>query len=365
MLAETSSLSDRHNGQHAGGACGESRAPPVVISGVAVTIGPRGFLHPPQCRSSLEDRAVVTARRGASMPHMTHLARECSLLLVGFVVGATVASGQVAPYNPYADAQDAAPAIAADGTIHWGTFYKSAKLQQAYERLWNLGACRGSNKAITVPVAENKLVIDRLPEAEFKGIVRAVTGQTAGGMVAFDAPSSTAAAHAEPLVAQFHPAGVTRFQVVGQAAASVLAPGMVVRLRSEVDAKGRGVSPVSAFEIVSPPAGFVPDAVRADRVDTIVGSVVSIRKNAVTLRVDAGKLRRITLELDDHAVATIDAARLDLVAAGDSIEVKGRLWTGEGAMGAGTIFVSDVIVSKRPPVDAAAGQPGPRTVGAR
>jgi hypothetical protein len=79
-----------------------------------------------------------------------------------------VTSAQATPYNPYADANEALPPVAADGTIHWGTFYKSAQVQQAYERLWNLGACRGSNRAITVPVAENKLVIDRLPEAEFK-----------------------------------------------------------------------------------------------------------------------------------------------------------------------------------------------------
>jgi hypothetical protein len=192
-----------------------------------------------------------------------------------------------------------------------------------------------------------------------------VEGQTAGGMVAFDETSSAAGNQIEPLVAQFHPAGVTRFQVVGPAPVSILAAGMVVRLRAEVDAKGRTVTPVSTFEIVTPPTGFVPDAVRPGQVDTIVGTVVSIRKNAVLLRVDAGTVRRITLELDSHAVVTIDAARLDLVAAGDAIEVKGRLWTGEGAMGAGTIFVSDVIVSKRPPADPTAGQPGPRTVGAR
>ena len=99
--------------------------------------------------------------------------------------------------------------------------------------------------------------------------------------------------------------------------------------------------------------------------ETIVGTVVSIQKNLVGLRVDAGKLRRITLRLDSDAIATIDAARLDLVSTGDEIKVKGRLWTGEGAMGAGTIFVSDVVVSKRPPADAAATQPGSRTVGAR
>ncbi len=275
-----------------------------------------------------------------------------------------VASAQASPYNPYADAHEALPPVAADGTIHWGTFYKSAQVQKSYERLWNLGACRGSNRAITVPVAENKLVIDRLPEAEFKGIVRATAGQAAGGMIAFVEQADTASP-AEPLVAQFHPAGVTRFSVAGRAPASLLAVGMVVRLRAEVDQRGRGTEPVAAFEIVTPPADFRPDAVRPDRMDTIVGTVVSRRKDLLVLRVDAGSLRRLTLQLAPDAVATIDAARLDLVAPGDSIEAKGRLWAGDGSMAAGTVFVSDVIVSKRPGDDAVASGPEPRTVGVR
>jgi hypothetical protein len=140
---------------------------------------------------------------------------------------------------------------------------------------------------------------------------------------------------------------------------------MVIRLRAEVDGKGYVIRPVSSFEIVTPPAGFVPDAVRPDQLETIVGTVVSVHKNVVGLRVDAGKVRRIRLQLDPDAIATIDAARLDLVSTGDEIKVKGRLWTGEGAMGAGTIFVSDVVVSKRPLADTAVAQPGPQTVGAR
>lgn len=287
---------------------------------------------------------------------------RCSLLVLLAVVVPGVALGQVAAYNPYADAQDLVPPVAADGTIHWGTFYKSAQLQRTYERLWNLGACRGSNKAITVPVAENKLVVDLLPEKEFRGVVRGVAGQPAGGVVAFD-DEAAAAAH-DPLVAQFHPAGVTRFQVVGRASASLLAPGMVVRFRADVDDHGRVAKPVSEFEVVSPPADFVPDAVRPDREETVVGSIVSLRRNQMVVRVDVGRLRRLTLTVDDGAVVTVDAARLDVVSPGDAIEVKGRLWTGEGAIGAGTVFASDVIVSKRPPAEPAA-QPGPRTVGTR
>ena len=287
-----------------------------------------------------------------------------SFVFVAATAWVGVALAQATPYNPYADAHEALPPVAADGTIHWGTFYKSAQVQKSYERLWNLGACRGSNRAITVPVAENKLVIDRLPEAEFKGIVRATAGQAAGGMIAF-VEQADAASPAEPLVAQFHPAGVTRFSVAGRAPASLLAVGMVVRLRAEVDQRGRGTEPVAAFEIVTPPADFRPDAVRPDRVDTIVGTVVSLRKDLIVLRVDAGSLRRLTLQLAPDAVATIDAARLDLVAPGDSIEAKGRLWAGDGSMAAGTVFVSDVIVSKRSGDDAVASGPEPRTVGVR
>jgi hypothetical protein len=286
------------------------------------------------------------------------------LLLAATCATGTV-RGQVSPYNPYADAAEAPPPLAADGTIHWGTFYKSAALQKTYERLWNLGACRGSNRAITVPVAENKLVIDRLPEAEFKGVVRAAAGPIAGGMVAFAEGVDTAAS-AEPFVAQFHPAGVTRFAVRGSVPAAVLAPGMTVRLRAAVDTRGRSSEAVRAFEIVTPPRGFAPDAILPDRVNTIVGTVVGSKKDVLTLRVDAGRIRRLSLPLADDAVASIDAAAIELVSPGDAIEAKGRLWTGEGSMGSGTVFVSDVIVTKNPVAATPAEQaPGPKTVGVR
>ena len=93
---------------------------------------------------------------------------------------AAAASAQINAYNPYADSQEHLPPVAPDGTLRWGTFYKSAALQQAYERLWNLGACRGTNKAITVPVEMNKVAIDSLPEEDFRGIVVGSTGTLRG-----------------------------------------------------------------------------------------------------------------------------------------------------------------------------------------
>lgn len=260
---------------------------------------------------------------------------------------AAVAEAQA--YNPYSIAPELPPApLAADGTIQWGTFYKSAALQQAYERLWNLGACRGTNKAITKPVTDNKMVIDRLPEADFHGTVKGVVGSRAGGLLAYTEDDGTNPA-APVYVAQFHPAGVSALSVNGPGSAAAIVPGIVLRLRATVDAKGRGQAPVSAIEIVTPPTGFVPDAVEPGKLSTAVGRVVSFRGDTLVMHVDAGKVRRLTLTVADPVTVRVDAAQLELVAPGDSVRIVGRLWSGEGAMAAGTVFASEVSVSKRPP----------------
>ena len=268
------------------------------------------------------------------------------------------------PYNPYADGHDPLPPVSADGTLHWGPFYKSAAIQKAYERLWSLGACRGTNKAITIPVERNKLVIDNLPEESFTGRVRATAGSLAGGMVAFTEGASVDPS-APVMIAQLHPAGVTAVQVAGRTSSAAIKPGMSVRLRVQVDDKGRTIDPVRAIDIVTPPPGFQPDPVRPNTLDTVVGTVVQLRNNVLQLRVDAGKIRRLTLTLADEAeVMVVDAAQIELVAPGDEVEVTGRRWSGEGAMGAGTIFTSRIIINKAslPPVPA---QPGPDQVGVK
>lgn len=279
----------------------------------------------------------------------------CACVILAALPGA-MARAQVGPYNPYAAAEETPPPLAADGTIQWGVFYKSAKLQQAYERLWSLGACRGSNRAITVPVAENKLVIDRLPEADFHGTVQVATGDLAGGMVAFAGEGAN-----DTLVAQLHPAGVSRLSVRGPIPAAALTNGTVVRCRARVDAAGRGTEPIDALEIVVPPEGYRPDPVRPGTDETVVGVVQAIRRGAIVLRVDAGEIRRVTVALADNVAVTVDAPRLDLVSAGDRVEVRGRLWTGDGAMAGGTVFASDVIVTKA----SVPASPGAKTVGVR
>lgn len=285
------------------------------------------------------------------------------LVLAVLVCGAPAnAHAQAVPYNPYADSQPLPP-VAADGTIQWGMFYKSAALQKKYEQLWKLGACRGTNPDITVPVAENKLDVDKLPEEEFSGTVRSVSGGLAGGTVAF-VRGQGGRADEPPLVAQFHPAGVTRSVVTGRSSAAIIRPGMTVRLTTTVDAKGRAADPVREFEIIAAPAGPPVPVVAGERA-VVIGTVTQVRKGLLDVRVDAGRIRRLLVPLADDAVATIDAADPGLAAPGDSIEVKGRLWNGAGSTGAGIVFTSDARIRKAEPAVGAAREPAAVAVGAR
>lgn len=253
------------------------------------------------------------------------------------------AAAQLTPYNPYADVQEPVAPVAADGTLQWGTFFKSAALQQSYERLWNLGACRGTNRRITEPVARNALSIDGLPKGEFQGVVRHVGGTLRGGAVAFMPGSDPAAT---PYLARLHPAGVSRLTVTGSVPVTMLRSGLVVRCVATIDADGRGTEPLQQVDVITPPENLQTVEVEVGRTGTVIGTVTSLRGGELTLRMAAGRLRRIRLPVAADAVAVLDTADLSLVAPGDAVAVEGRLWQGEGSAGAGTIFADRLTVTK-------------------
>lgn len=293
----------------------------------------------------------ISARR-----HIRRIGRTLFLLGASIPAVAPVdATAQIVPYNPYADSQDSSPPVLPDGTIHWGTFYKSAAMQRAYERLWNLGACRNSNKAITIPVQNNKLPIDSLPKADFRGVVSAVAGANAGGAVAFVDDGGTGLER----VALLHPAGVSRVEVTGTAPPSFLAAGMAVRFRATVDSRGRSLEPVRVFHVVDPTTGATPAPLSADREELVVGRVISSRKGILSVRVDAGKIRRLTIPIADEAVVRVSTTGVGFAGPGDTVEIEGRLWTGEGALGDGSVFADSVkIVKNGPDVAEEAGAAG-------
>jgi hypothetical protein len=258
---------------------------------------------------------------------------------------AAAASAQINAYNPYADSQEHLPPVAPDGTRRWGTFYKSAALQQAYERLWNLGACRGTNKAITVPVEMNKVAIDSLPEEDFRGIVVGSTGTLRGGMIAFTQAAGPADG-GPTLVAALHPAGVTKLAVSGSLAPEALRPGLTVRFQARVDRRGIATDPLPVLEVITLPTGFKPTAVVANEQQTIVGTVARFHGGTLHVQVGAGKIRKVSIPVAADADVRVDAGQLELVSPGDMVSLTGRVWRGEGCLGDGTVFASVVTITK-------------------
>ncbi len=275
-----------------------------------------------------------------SVPHPQTLA--IAVLFAVFAVWSQPAAAQ--GYGPPAPPP---PPVNEDGTIHWGTFYKSATLQQAYERLWNLGACRGTNKRITIPVENNKMQIDSLPEAEFQGVVQAAAGTVAGGVIAFNAAGGVADG-SPTLVAQLHPAGVSALHVSGPASAAMLSIGMTVRLQAIVDSKGHGADEIETIEIITPPHDFEAPTIEPGSRGEIVGRIVTVRGNRLTVQPlrTVGGVRRLFLPLSEEVVVRFDAAQVEYVTPGDRITLTGRLWTGEGSMASGTIFASEIVITK-------------------
>lgn len=296
-----------------------------------------------------------------SLSHSRAGRAVATLLAMAAVAAPPPAAAPLNAYNPYADTQNLPP-VAPDGTLRWGTFYKSAAIQQAYERLWNLGACRNTNKAITIPVEMNKVAIDSLPEEDFRGVVVGSTGTIRGGMIAFTtaaAPGPDAPTH----VAALHPAGVSKLTVSGPLPVTTLRPGLTVRVRAEVDSKGVGTQPLAAIDVITPPPGFKPVAIQAGRVESVVGTVVRRQADTLVLQVPAGRIRRLSLPIAPDAVVSVDAAQVDLVAPGDIVTLTGRVWRGEGCLGEGTVFASVVTVAKQVPAQPGA-QPQDAKVGA-
>jgi hypothetical protein len=283
---------------------------------------------------------------GRSLPYSCVGRAVTTLVAVVVVAAPPTAAAPLNAYNPYADTQNLPP-VAPDGTLRWGTFYKSAAIQQAYERLWNLGACRNTNKAITIPVEMNKVAIDSLPEEDFRGVVVGANGTINGGMIAF-ALAAADGAESPPHVAALHPAGVSKLSVSGQLPVTSLRPGLTVRVRTEVDSKGIAKQPLEAIDVITPPPGFKPLAIEPGRVESVVGTLVKRHGDKLVLQVATGRIRRLSLPIAADAVVRVDAAQLDVVAPGDLVTLTGRVWRGEGCLGEGTVFASAVTVSKAP-----------------
>lgn len=264
--------------------------------------------------------------------YKTSLLAACAALAFTSLASSSLFA-QSAPYDPYAP-QVEEPPIAADGSLNWPVFYKSASLQANYEKLWNMGACLGTNRKITIPVANNRLDINKMPEGKLEGIVMRVgKGQLfvrqADGKIKKIA---------------VHPAGVSRIDVTGDVPARWLKPGMGVRLVGQVDESGHGPDTLEQLDIVTIPPGFEPNPVVAGKRQSIVAVVASLRGNRLLLKTPSGSLRRLSFQISDETVAHVQVKDLAFASVGDKVEAKGHFYSGD--KNEHWVFASDVTVSK-------------------
>lgn len=240
---------------------------------------------------------------------------------------------QSAPYDPYAP-QVEEPPIAEDGSLNWPVFYKSQDIQANYEKLWMTGSCLGNSKRVMAPVASNRLDINKMPEGKIEGVVMRV-GQGQLFVKQADGKLKKVAVH---------PAGVSRIEISKDVPARWLKPGMGVRLVGQVDEAGHGIETLEELDIVTIPPGFEPDPVVAEKRQSIVAVVTSLRGNRLVLKTPAGSLHRLLFQISDETIAHVQAKDLGFASVGDVVEAKGHLYNGE--KNESWVFASDVTVTR-------------------
>jgi len=257
-----------------------------------------------------------------------------SWTLASLLLLATTAHAQLGAYNPYANPEDDLPPVAADGTLNWPTFYKDWKLESKYERLWSLGACRGTNMAIQMPVEKNKVNVNKLPTRTMQGQVVRITP----GVISILGPDQRL------LTVAMHPAGVSKLVVVGDMPLISVRPGMIVRFVGEIDERAKGLTEIAQLEVFSLPADFRPQALQPKVRDTVVARVVRVNPETIALEALVGKFRRLTFPLADKVGVHVNGTEVGLIAVGDQLSSEGRYF--ENGSNNRVLFASKIDVTK-------------------
>lgn len=245
--------------------------------------------------------------------------------------------GQAAPYNPYAPQVEDALPVAADGTLNWPKFFKSAALESRFQSYFQMGSCVGTRKAINDRLSNNTVDVNKLGEAKIAGVAAAGDAR----MVAIlDAQGKSIAVVA-------HPGGVTKVNVTGDMSLGDLRPGMTLRLLARLDANGVEHEPQGAIEVITPTKDLQVPVVQADHLQTIVGTIARLHTDHILLKVATGRLRKLSILVDERTTVAVHGATLDLVSAGDRVEAFGHIYSGAGVSAQQAVFASEITVLKR------------------
>jgi hypothetical protein len=250
---------------------------------------------------------------------------------------ASAAFGQA--FNPYAPVVEDPEPVREDGSLNWPKFFKSAALHSKFQAYFKMGSCVGTKKSINDMLANNEVNVNALPEETMAG--RTLTA-AAGTLTMVNADG-------RPFTIVTHPAGVSKVSVTGQMHVLELQAGMLVRALAKVNANGVCLDELDALEVVTPgpDINVEPKAVEADKLQAIIGTIVKLHGDHLTLKLPVGHIRKVIFTVDGDTQVDVRASSLALAGPGDKVEAKGHLYAGEGPNAKGTLFASEVTVIKR------------------
>lgn len=260
------------------------------------------------------------------------------LLLASLVFGlaTTQAAAQQKPFNPYADENADLIAITPDGKINWPTFYKSGAIKAKFDWMFSTGSCRGTNPDLNAVIINNKVNVNQIAEEEYTAVVQS---NVAGNLIVLDK-------NQVPTSVMIHPKGVSKIEVNGPYTLKQLRTGMLVRMTAKINDDGTSDQPIPTIEIFSTKPEYPFAEIETGERSTFAARVVALRDKTLELRVDAGKLRKLKVPVDDSTVVTLNMDDLNLAAPGDKLEVKGHLYSGPGITAKQAIFANKVVVTK-------------------
>ncbi len=250
------------------------------------------------------------------------------LSLVLLVAAAAAAQAQVVN-DPYSD-----PLSRGAGT-GWPPFFKPLKISPRDQLYYAMGWCRTMHYQYK---PEDLVVVDKLPEGEFKGRVDQLSEQA----LVIDVASPAT----KKVLVLTYPAA-TQAVVVGKATRAALKSGMYLRFTGVVDSRGRLADPVDRVEIVGADEARRVSAIEANRLAPVVGRIGQMHGDQITLTVAEGRIRSISFNLASHAAIELFTSDLAFAESGDPVEVKGRVYHPDETPDETALYATKLHIERR------------------
>jgi hypothetical protein len=285
------------------------------------------------------DSAIKWLRRSSQVTLSLGNFMRLALIIGCWLLSVATLQAQFKPYNPYADSNEDFIPVTPDGQVQWPTFFKDAGMQSKFKAMSEIGSCRGTNMRIVNMLENNKVDINKLPEATVTGSAQQLQGKTL----------LLQGKDQQSLQLVSHPMGVTKISVTGKMQLKHLKPGLFVRVATQVDDKGQGQETLKGLEVFTPDEKFKLTSPQGGKLENLAGVLKLVKDNQVQVEVNTpGKIRKLTLPVNADTIVHVNGSTLDLAGPNDQVSGKGRQYTLPNTKTT-LIFASEITITKELP----------------